>query len=125
MAEAIINKLFGEHWQAYSAGTKPAGYVHPKTIEVLREIGIEHHGESKSVNKVRDIDFDLVITACDSVAEDCPLWLGRGNKAHHSFPDPAETTGSEEEILTTFRSVRDSIIKIIPEILAEYQMSTA
>src|SRR5512134_4032687 len=88
MAEAIVNARLGEAWQVYSAGTIPAGYVHPKALAALAEIGIQHQGVSKSVEQFRDVPFDLVVTVCDSAAEECPLWLGQGRRVHHSFTDP-------------------------------------
>jgi arsenate reductase len=109
MAEAIVNARFGDQWQAFGAGTKPAGYVHPKVIAVLSEIDIQHEGRSKLADEFRDIGFDLVMTVCDSAAEECPLWLGQGKRVHHSFPNPAKAEGSEEEIMNIFRSVRDQI----------------
>ena len=72
IAEAIVNYRLGDRWEAVSAGTKPAGYVHPKVLEALTEIGIQHQGRSKSVNEFRGVDFDLVVTVCDSAAEECP-----------------------------------------------------
>ena len=120
MAEAIVNDRLGEEWQAVSAGTKPSGYVHPKAIAVLKEMGIEHQGESKLANRFRDWDFDLVVTVCDSAAEECPIWLGKGRRVHHSFPDPAEATGTEDEVLDVFRSVRDAITHEISEILKNF-----
>ena len=106
-------------WQAYSAGTQPAGYVHPKAIQVLAEIGIRHEGRSKSVDELRGVDFDLVVTVCDSAAEECPLWLGPGIRVHHSFPDPAKAAGSEDEVLAVFRQVRDEISGQIPGLLSQ------
>jgi arsenate reductase len=120
MAEAIINKQMGDEWLAVSAGTKPSGYVHPKAIQVLSDLGIHHQGESKLAENYRDWDFDLVVTVCDSAAEDCPLWLGKGMRVHYSFPDPAEASGSEAEILATFRAVRDAIAKEIPQLIQKY-----
>jgi arsenate reductase len=120
MAEAIVNDRMGDAWLAVSAGTKPSGYVHPKAIQVLAEWDISHHGESKLADQYRDWDFDLVVTVCDSAAEECPIWLGQGVRVHHSFPDPAEATGTDEEILAAFRSVRDAIAKEIPELLQQY-----
>jgi arsenate reductase len=115
MAEALVNDRLGETWQAYSAGTQPSGYVHPKALAVLEEIGIQHEGHSKGVSAIRDIPFDLVVTVCDDAAENCPVWLGSGKKIHVGFPDPAKATGSEEEIMGVFRKVRDDIEgKIIP-----------
>lgn len=109
IAEAIVNQSLAGTWKAFSAGTAPAGYTHPKAIQVLGELGIAHDGDSKHVDIYRDDTFDLVITVCDSAAEECPLWLGSGLRHHISFPDPAKAQGSDEDILATFRSVRDAI----------------
>lgn len=111
MAEAIVNARLGDAWQAFSAGTKPAGYVHPKAVAVLSEIGIQHSGRSKQADEYRGVDFDVVVTVCDSAAEECPVWIGQGKRRHHSFPDPARAKGSEEEAMSVFRSVRDQIEK--------------
>jgi arsenate reductase (thioredoxin) len=117
MAEAIVNARLGDRWQAYSAGTRPAGFVHPKAIQVLREIGIEHTGRSKNVEEVRDISFDLVVTVCDSAAEECPLWLGAGRRVHKGYPDPAKASGSQEDIIDAFRSVRTDMLEELPSLL--------
>jgi len=109
IAEAIINHDLPGEWRAFSAGVEPAGYVHPLAVKVLGEIGISHHGESKSAEQFRNKSFDLVITVCDDAAENCPVWLGKGKKTHISFPDPAKATGTEEEVLAAFRKVRDDI----------------
>jgi arsenate reductase len=119
MAEAIVNTTMGDRWQAFSAGTEPSGYVHPKALRVLLEIGIQHQGESKPAHRYRDIDFDLVVTVCDDAAENCPVWLGKGRRVHVGFPDPAEASGTEEQILAVFRRVRDDIAARIPKILAQ------
>ena len=114
MAEAIVNSRLGDSWHAVSAGTVPAGYVHPKAIAALAEIGIRHEGRSKPADEFRDVAFDLVVTVCDSAAEECPLWLGRGKRVHHSFPDPART-----DDMADFRTVRDGIGQEIPALLAD------
>ena len=119
MAEAIVNNAFQNGWQAFSAGTHPAGYVHPKVLQVLDEIGIQHKGHSKSIEEFQDKSLELIITVCDSAAEECPIWLGDGRVIHHSFPDPAKATGSDDEILNVFRQVRDKIIEEIPLVLAD------
>ncbi len=118
MAEAIVNARNGDQWQAFSAGTHPAGYVHPKAIEALEEIGVHHQGRSKSADEFHDVDFDLVVTVCDSAAEECPVWLGRGRRVHFGFPDPAKSKGSETEVMDVFRKVRDSMARDIPGVLA-------
>ena len=117
LAEAIVNARLGEMWEVVSAGTKPAGYVHPLALRALAEIGIEHHGRSKSVDELRDVSFDLVVTVCDSAAEECPIWLGRGKRIHLGFLDPAKVLGSEEEVMPVFREVRDDIANKIPALL--------
>jgi arsenate reductase len=117
MAEAIVNTRFGHDWQAYSAGTHPTGFVHSYAIKVLKEIGVEHQGRSKSVDEFRDASFDLVITVCDSAAEECPVWLGTGQRIHFTFPDPAKAIGNEEEILGEFRTVRDAIARELTNLL--------
>ena len=120
MAEAIVNARHSGNggWRAFSAGTHPTGYVHALALEALREIGIEHAGESKSIEALPMRDFDLVVTVCDSAAEECPVWPGKaGRRLHHSFRDPAKAEGSEEERMQVFRQVRDEMIEIIPELL--------
>ena len=114
MAEAIVNSHLNGEWIAFSAGTKPVGIVHPLTIQVLAELGIEHQGRSKGVDEVRDIPFDLVISVCDSAAQECPAWLGTGKRMHVSFPDPAVVPGSDQERVAAFRAVRDAIAREIP-----------
>jgi len=110
MAEGLVRHYFGKKWKAYSAGTEPSGYVHPMAIQVMAELGIDIAGQkSKSTDKYRDKRLDLIITVCDDAAENCPIWLGQGKVVHISFPDPAKATGSEEEKLEAFRSVRDDI----------------
>ena len=104
MAEAMVNAQLGEKWEAFSAGIKPAGYVHPKTLEVLAEIGIQHTGQSKPVEKFRDMTFDLVVTVCDEAAEECPIWLGKGKRIHYNLPDPAKSDN-----INDFRLIRDEI----------------
>lgn len=120
MAEAIVNARMGDDWEAFSAGTKPAGYVHPQALIALAEIGIQHQGRSKLADEYRGVDFDLVVTVCDAAAEDCPVWLGKGRRVHHSFPDPAKATGTDEEIMQVFRSVRDAIADDIGQLLKEF-----
>lgn len=123
MAEAIVNHDLGHEWQAVSAGTHPAGYVHPKALQVLEEIGIEHSGRSKHVNHFQDQSFDLVITVCDQASEECPLWLGEGDVIHRGFQDPAEAHGTTEEVLGVFREVRDLIREEIPLVLNDYRQN--
>jgi arsenate reductase len=116
IAEAIVNARF-PGWKAFSAGIAPTGFVHPMVVAVLRELGIEHNGASKSVEKFRDEPFDLVITLCDEANESCPVWLGRGKYGHRSFRDPAKVGGNERLRLDAFRQTRDEIAAALPELL--------
>jgi len=116
-----VTHHMGDEWQAVSAGTHPAGYVHPKAVQVLEEIGIDHTGRSKHVNQFRDQSFDLVVTVCDQASEECPLWLGEGKVVHKGYQDPAQAVGTTEEILSVFREVRDLINKEIPQLLNDHQ----
>jgi arsenate reductase len=119
MAEAIVNTRYTE-WKAYSAGIKPAGYVHEMAIEALNEIGISHVGESKHINDLPTKDFDLVVTVCDSAAEECPVWPGKaGRRVHHSFVDPAKAEGTRDERVQVFRQVRGEMLEVIPKLLKE------
>ncbi len=110
MAEAIVNAQLGDRWQAFSAGSHPAGYIHPLAIKALSEIGIELLGRSKSLEEFQGLSFDLVVTLCDQAADGCPVWLGKGRQVHLPFLDPAKVTGDEDEKMAAFRSVRDEII---------------
>ena len=120
MAEAIVNTRLAGEWQAVSAGTKPAGYVHPKALAVLSEIGIQHVGRSKFADEFRGEDFDLVVTVCDSAAEECPVWFGKGKREHRGFADPAKSEGTDEDIMNVFRNVRDSMEKELLQLLKQY-----
>lgn len=121
MAEALTNHLAGEEWAAFSAGTAPAGYVHPTALQVLEEINVHHQGISQSVEEFQGQSFDLVVTVCDQAEEECPLWLGGGKKVHQGFIDPAAIQGTAEEKLQGFRMVRDQIQAAILPLLAEIQ----
>ncbi|HOO82411.1 MAG TPA: arsenate reductase ArsC [Alphaproteobacteria bacterium] len=104
MAEALINQLSAGRYKAVSAGSKPAGYVHPKSIETMKRNGIvAGTPRSKSWDEFEGKNFDLVITVCDTAAaESCPVFLGKHEKLHWSTPDPAAATGNEEEINAAF-----------------------
>ena len=121
LAEAIVNSRLGERWQAFSAGTHPTGSVHPAAIQALAEIGIQHQGRSKLVDELRHTSFDLIVTVCDSAAQECPLWLGPGQRIHFSFPDPAKVEGDPHTILEAFRQVRQAIAAEIPALLEKIE----
>lgn len=110
MAEGLVNAFLGDRYQAYSAGTAPAGHVHPLAVQVMRELGVDiSRQRSKSAAEFRGMDLHLVVTVCDDAAQDCPVWLGKGVKVHLGFPDPAQVDGDDREQLLAFRNVRDQM----------------
>jgi arsenate reductase len=119
MAEAIVNARLGERWHASSAGVEPSGRVNPFALRALAELGIQHEGESKHVDRFLKDEIDLVVTVCDDAAENCPVWVGQGKREHLSFPDPAKATGTDEEIIQVFRQILADISEKIPVLLSE------
>jgi arsenate reductase len=119
MAEAIVNSELADEWEAFSAGTSPAGYVHPAAIRALAEIGIEHQGRSKSVDEFKGKTFDLVVTVCDDAAGNCPVWLGPAVRTHLGFPDPAKAVGTDDDVMAVFRKTRDLMRSRTLELLQE------
>lgn len=117
MAEAIVNNRMADRWEAFSAGSHPAGYIHPMALKVLSEIGIDHHGRSKSLDEFLGQPFDVVITLCGKDDDECPVWLGKGKKIHNPFPDPAKVNGSEAEKMASFRDIRDGIATEVTQLL--------
>lgn len=107
MAEGLINHFGKENFQALSAGSNPAGYVHPMSIKTLEKSGIfKSDYKSQSWDDFSDIDFDLVITVCDNAAgEACPVYLSSAPKVHWGVEDPAKFEGSEEEIENEFHRI--------------------
>ena len=120
MAEALWRAHGRSKWDAFSAGSNPAGYVHPLAINVMKEIGYDlSSNRSKHVSEFVDQPFDLVLTVCDSARETCPILPGAVKTLHWPFEDPAQTDGSHEEKLAVFRRVRDEIKEKIAEYLAK------
>ncbi len=110
MAEGILHAAAGDLVEVHSAGSKPAGYVHPKAIQVLKEIGIDISDHtSKHMNEFLDRKMTTVITVCGNADQACPMFPGQVNRHHWGFDDPAHAKGTEDEILTEFRRVRDQI----------------
>ena len=110
LAEGILRQAVGGQYRVASAGSKPAGYVHPLAIRAMSEIGIDissHH--SKHLNEFLNQDVETVITVCGNADQACPMFPGQANRYHWGFDDPAHATGSEEEVLNEFRRVRDQI----------------
>ncbi|XHR27866.1 MAG: arsenate reductase ArsC [Chthoniobacteraceae bacterium] len=110
MAEGILRQAAGDLLEVHSAGSAPAGYVHPKAIAVMREIGIDLSAHtSKPLEAFLDREIATVITVCGNAGRACPLFPGQVERHHWGFDDPAHATGTEEEILEAFRRVRDQI----------------
>lgn len=110
MAEALWNAAGGGRWHAVSAGSKPAGYVHPLAIAALKEEGLDlADARSKHVDEFQGQSFDLVITVCDNAREACTTVPGATQTLHWPFPDPADAQGSDEQKMPVFREVRDAI----------------
>jgi arsenate reductase len=110
MAEGFL-KSFDPSLEVHSAGTRPSGAVHPLAVRVMREAGIDLSAYlPKNLDAFLDRPFDYVITVCDNAKESCPIFTGAvRHRLHIGFDDPAEATGSEEEVLAVFRRVRDEI----------------
>ena len=110
MAEGILRSVAGDILDVCSAGSHPAGYVHPLAIRALAESGIDisaHH--SKHMGEFLIQDVETVITVCGKADQVCPMFPGQVNRHHFPFDDPAHATGSEEQQLAVFRRVRDEI----------------
>ncbi|HRJ72600.1 MAG TPA: arsenate reductase ArsC [Terrimicrobiaceae bacterium] len=113
MAEGILRAEAGDLLDVRSAGSNPAGYVHPQAIAVMREIGIDLSGHtSKHLQEFLHCSVETVITVCGNADQACPMFPGQVNRHHWGFDDPAHATGTEEEILREFRRVRDQIQRV-------------
>ena len=113
MAEGILRAAAGDILDVQSAGSKPAGYVHPLAIEALAEIGIDisaHH--SKHMDEFLSQDVETVVTVCGNADQACPMFPGQMNRHHWGFDDPAHATGTEAEQMAVFRRVRDEIRRV-------------
>jgi arsenate reductase len=110
MAEGFL-KSFDSNLDVCSAGTNPSNKIHPKAIQVMNELGIDlSKNYPKKVDQFLHDSFDYVITVCDNAKEACPVFIGKvGKQLHIGFEDPAGVTGTEEEILSVFRRIRDEI----------------
>lgn len=113
LAEGILRSVAGEALEVASAGSKPAGYVHPLAIKVMAEIGIDISAHrSKHLSEFLEQSVETVITVCGHADQACPMFPGQVNRHHWGFDDPAHATGTEEEQLTVFRRVRDEIHRV-------------
>ena len=119
MAEGVLRHLAGDRVEAFSAGSKPSA-VNPAAIRVMAEIGIDISAHrSKSLMEFIQQPFDFVITVCDNAAETCPVFPGRAQRIHWSFPDPAAVQDDEAR-LAAFRSVRDGLIEQFSQFIKQH-----
>jgi len=120
MAEALWNHLGKGQWQAVSAGSKPAGYVHPLAVKAISEIDLDiSSNQSKSLDQFREQNFDLVVTVCDHARESCPVFPGAAKTVHHPFEDPACAEGDADQTFAVFRRVRDEIKAWISDMIEQ------
>ena len=110
LAEGTLRAAAGDRYRVASAGSKPAGYVHPLAIKAMQEIGIDITGHrSKHLGEFLNEPVETVITVCGNADQACPMFPGQVNRHHWGFDDPAHANGTEEEQLVVFRRVRDEI----------------
>lgn len=111
LSEAIVNKIADGEIVAKSAGSEPAGEVHPLTIKYLQEAGYATDGlKSQSWDDFEDFQPRVVITVCDAAAgESCPMYFSRALKVHWGLPDPSKATGSDEQKQRAFEDVISEI----------------
>jgi arsenate reductase len=113
LAEGILRAALNDQFVVASAGSKPAGYVHPLAIKAMAEIGIDIGAHtSKHMDEFLTQNVETVITVCGNADQACPLFPGQLNRHHWGFDDPAHASGSEEEIMDVFRRVRDEIRRV-------------
>jgi arsenate reductase len=113
LAEGLLRAALGEDFEVASAGSNPAGYVHPLAIRAMEEIGIDLSGHrSKHLDEFLDREVETVITVCGNADQACPVFPGQLNRHHWPFDDPAHATGTEEEQFAVFRRVRDEIARV-------------
>ncbi|MDR0533154.1 MAG: arsenate reductase ArsC [Verrucomicrobiales bacterium] len=122
LAEGILRHAAGDLFNVHSAGSNPAGYVHPKGVQVMREIGIDiSKHSSKHMNEFLNQKIDTVITVCGNTDQACPMFPGQVNRYHWGFTDPAKAEGTEEQVLQVFRDIRDQIRLVFEAYAAGYR----
>ena len=113
LAEGILRAALGDACRVASAGSKPAGYVHPLAVKAMAEIGLDISAHtSKHMDEFLTQNVETVITVCGNADQACPMFPGQLNRHHWGFDDPAHATGSEEEQMQVFRRVRDEIRRV-------------
>ena len=118
MAEGLMRAHHGEAFDVFSAGSRPAGWVHPLAVKALAEIGIDAGAQySKSADEFIDQPFDCVVTVCDSAAQDCPVWPGAKRLEHWPIKDPSWGPDDPATRFDRFVETRDEIARRIEELV--------
>lgn len=119
IAEGYLRFFANDRAEIYSAGVETHG-VNPRSIATMKEdeMDISNH-TSNHIDEYHNIDFDFVITVCDNAKERCPFFPTKAKKFHYNFPDPAKATGTEEEVMTQFRQVREQIKAYCKQFVSE------
>ncbi len=119
MAEGLMRAYHGDEWDVFSAGSRPAGWVHPLAIRALAEIGIDATGQtSKSAEQFINQPFDIVVTVCDSAAKDCPNWPGAKRIEHWPIVDPSYGPDDPATRPDRFAATRDELARRIEDLVA-------
>ena len=124
MAEGLLREIGGDLFDVYSAGAKPAGYVHPMAIQVMKEIGVDVSGHSsKHLDQFLDAGINTVITVCGNADQNCPVFPGKVHRYHWGFEDPPKAVRADESELDAFRRIRDEIAKVFGAYVDGYRES--
>jgi len=124
MAEALARIDYGDLIDPFSAGSRPAGFVHPLAIHVIEELGFGMAtAHSKGAEEFRDSRFDLVVTVCASAAADCPTWPGARHLVHWAIEDPSFFKGGDQARLEAFRATRDELRQRIDSLMEALRRS--
>ena len=124
MAEGILRSIAGDLFEVYSAGSNPAGYVHPTAIEVMRELSIDiSEHTSKHLDQFLEFGIHTVITVCGNADENCPVFPGMVHRYHWSFEDPPKAIRMDETELQAFQRIRDEIAKGFGAYVSGYRES--
>lgn len=120
IAEGYLRHFAADKAEVYSAGIETHG-VNPRAIATMREDGIDiSHHTSNSITEYNGMSIDLVITVCDNAKERCPFFPATVQQFHHNFPDPAKATGTEQEVMEQFRTVRGQIKSFCADFVQQY-----
>jgi arsenate reductase len=126
IAEGLFRNLGGDEFEVHSAGTHPAGIVHPLAIETMRERGMDISGQSSKPLSIYERQlFDYVITVCDEAYQECAVFPGAKNQIHWSTPDPSFAPGDEDERKEAFRQTIASLERRVMSLIAEIRNTKA